>query len=51
MASAAGPAPRVRPATADDAGAVARLLALLGYPCAREEAAERIAVIAADLRS
>ena len=50
MASAAGPAPRVRPATADDAGAVARLLAQLGYPCAREEAAERIAVIAADPR-
>lgn len=50
MASVAGPAPRVRPAAAGDSETVARLLALLGYPCAHDEAAERIAVIAADPR-
>ena len=42
--------PRVRPAELGDASDVARLLTLLGYPCERDEAAERIAVIAQDRR-
>jgi len=46
----AGPEPRIRPAEPGDASDVARLLTLLGYPCDRDEAAERIAVIAHDRR-
>lgn len=42
--------PRVRPAELGDASDVARLLIFLGYPCSRDEAAERIAVIAHDPR-
>jgi len=46
----AGPEPRIRPAEPGDASDVARLLSLLGYPCDRDEAAERIAAIAHDRR-
>jgi len=46
----AGSPPAVRAAEAGDAGDVARLLDLLGYPCSRDEAAERISVIAHDPR-
>ena len=35
-------APIIRPAGADDAGELAQLLGVLGYPCSRDEAAERI---------
>jgi GNAT superfamily N-acetyltransferase len=41
---------RVRPAAVGDASDVARLLDHLGYPCSREEAAERIAVVMSDAR-
>ena len=40
----------MRAAAAGDAGDVARLLAILGYPCSDAEAAERIDVIARDPR-
>ena len=40
----------VRQAGAGDAADVAGLLDALGYPCTREEAAERIAVVQADRR-
>lgn len=42
--------PRIRAAETGDAGDVARLLDLLGYPCDPDEAAERISVIAHDQR-
>lgn len=53
MARAAGSADtsiRVRPAELGDASDVARLLGELGYPCSRDEAAERIAVVRHDPR-
>ncbi|MFN3842921.1 MAG: GNAT family N-acetyltransferase [Rehaibacterium terrae] len=40
--------PVLRPATPADAGAVAALLEALGYPCSREDAAQRIAVVEDD---
>lgn len=40
--------PLLRPATPADAAAVATLLEALGYPCSREDAAERIAVVEDD---
>lgn len=50
--SAASPetAPWVRTAEIGDASDVAGLLETLGYPCTRDEAAERIAMIIADPR-
>ncbi|MBU8975671.1 GNAT family N-acetyltransferase [Lysobacter sp. FW306-1B-D06B] len=42
--------PRVRSAELGDASDVARLLGVLGYPCTRDEAAERIAVVRHDPR-
>ncbi|BDU15449.1 GNAT family N-acetyltransferase [Lysobacter auxotrophicus] len=41
---------RVRQAELGDASDVARLLGELGYPCSRDEAAERIAVVRHDPR-
>ena len=49
-ATSAETAPRVRPAELGDAHDVARLLGDLGYPCNRDEAAERIAVVRHDPR-
>jgi GNAT superfamily N-acetyltransferase len=43
-------APRVRAAAIGDASDVAILLDALGYPCSRDEAAERIAFILGDAR-
>ncbi|HEY0503264.1 MAG TPA: GNAT family N-acetyltransferase [Lysobacter sp.] len=43
-------APRIRPAELGDASDVARLLGELGYPCSRDEAAERISVVRHDPR-
>lgn len=40
--------PLMREAVASDAGAVAKLLDALGYPCTREEAAARIEAVALD---
>lgn len=40
--------PLLRPVTQADAAAVAALLDALGYPCSREDAAERIAVVEDD---
>jgi GNAT superfamily N-acetyltransferase len=40
----------LRPARASDAGAVAKLLGELGYPCTREDASARIAVVLDDTR-
>jgi GNAT superfamily N-acetyltransferase len=42
--------PRVRSAELGDASDVARLLGELGYPCSRDEAAERISVVRHDPR-
>lgn len=50
IADSADTAPQVRPAELGDASDVARLLDVLGYPCSRDEAAERIAVILGDRR-
>lgn len=52
MARAAAPArePRIRAAATGDAYDVALLLEALGYPCTRDEAAERIAVVLGDPR-
>jgi GNAT superfamily N-acetyltransferase len=47
--SAAGE-PRIRAAAIGDASDVARLLEALGYPCDRDDAAERIAVVLGDPR-
>jgi len=47
--SAAGE-PRIRAAAIGDASDVARLLDALGYPCSRDEAAERIAFVLGDQR-
>lgn len=44
------PPPRIRAAAIGDASDVARLLDLLGYPCTRDEAAERIATVLGDPR-
>jgi ribosomal protein S18 acetylase RimI-like enzyme len=41
---------RIRDARIGDAADVARLLDLLGYPCDRDEAAERIAAVLGDQR-
>ncbi|AXK70871.1 GNAT family N-acetyltransferase [Lysobacter sp. TY2-98] len=41
---------RVRDARIGDASDVARLLEILGYPCSRDEAAERITFVLADPR-
>ncbi len=41
---------RVRDAHTGDASDVARLLDALGYPCSRDEAAERIAAVLGDPR-
>lgn len=49
-AAGAGPGAWVRQAGAGDAGDVAALLDALGYPCSRDEAAERIALVLADRR-
>ncbi|UHQ22712.1 GNAT family N-acetyltransferase [Lysobacter sp. 5GHs7-4] len=49
-APSAETAPRVRSAELGDAHDVARLLGDLGYPCNRDEAAERIAVVRHDPR-
>ena len=43
-------APRIRAAATGDASDVALLLEALGYPCSRDEAAERIAVVLGDPR-
>ena len=40
--------PLMRKAVASDAGAVAKLLDALGYPCSREEAVERIKAVSQD---
>src|SRR5690606_30886747 len=50
VATRAAGTTRVRPAAVGDASDVARLLGLLGYPCADDEAAERIAHVIADRR-
>lgn len=50
VAASADTAPRVRSAELGDAGDVAALLEILGYPCTRDEAAERIAAILGDAR-
>ena len=50
QASPAGPDGWVRQAGTGDAGDVAGLLDALGYPCSRDEAAERIALVQADRR-
>lgn len=50
QAAAAGPDAWVRQAGPGDAGDVAALLDALGYPCSRDEAAERIALVQADRR-
>lgn len=42
--------PRIRAAATGDASDVALLLDMLGYPCSRDEAAERIAFILGDPR-
>jgi ribosomal protein S18 acetylase RimI-like enzyme len=42
--------PRIRAAAIGDASDVARLLEALGYPCDRDDAAERIAVVLGDQR-
>ncbi len=42
--------PKVRPAATGDASDVACLFGDLGYPCTREEAAERIAMVLGDPR-
>lgn len=42
--------PRVRDARIGDASDVAALLETLGYPCSRDEAADRIAMVLADPR-
>ncbi|RNF84382.1 GNAT family N-acetyltransferase [Montanilutibacter psychrotolerans] len=42
--------PRIRAAATGDASDVAELLGLLGYPCTRDEAAERIAIVLGDPR-
>jgi N-acetylglutamate synthase-like GNAT family acetyltransferase len=44
------PATRIRPARIGDASDVARLLDQLGYPCTRDEAAERIVTVLGDPR-
>ncbi|MFC3551452.1 GNAT family N-acetyltransferase [Lysobacter cavernae] len=49
-AASAGTAPRVRAAELGDASDVARLLGELGYPCSRDEAAERITLVRHDPR-
>ncbi|TBR10091.1 MAG: GNAT family N-acetyltransferase [Lysobacter sp.] len=41
---------RIRDARIGDASDVARLLEALGYPCTRDEAAERISLVLADPR-
>lgn len=51
MADSAGPVRGswlIRPAQAQDAAGVAALLGELGYPCEREEAAERLHALAED---
>lgn len=50
VAGSADTEARVRPAELGDASDVARLLGELGYPCSRDEAAERIAVVRHDPR-
>ncbi|MEI2453939.1 global regulator CLP-associated N-acetyltransferase [Lysobacter firmicutimachus] len=50
VAPSAETAPRVRLAELGDASDVAELLSQLGYPCTRDEAAERIAVLRDDPR-
>lgn len=42
--------PSIRAAATGDASDVASLLEILGYPCSRDEAAERIAVVLGDPR-
>ena len=48
--AAAGTDAWVRQAGTGDAGDVATLLGILGYPCTRDEAAERIALVQSDRR-
>lgn len=48
--AAAGADAWVRQAGTGDAGDVAALLEILGYPCTRDEAAERIALVQSDRR-
>ena len=51
MSASASFAPvRIRAAAIGDASDVARLLEQLGYPCTRDEAAERIATVLGDPR-
>ena len=50
QAAQTGPDAWVRQAGAGDAADVATLLDALGYPCSRDEAAERIALVQADRR-
>jgi GNAT superfamily N-acetyltransferase len=50
VAASPDTAPRVRAAELGDAGDVAHLLDVLGYPCTRDEASERIAIIFRDPR-
>ena len=40
--------PNIRPATADDAGDIARLITALGYPCSRDRMERRLAALGAD---
>ncbi len=42
--------PRIRAAAIGDAGDVAVLLEILGYPCTRDDAADRIAMVLGDPR-
>lgn len=48
--AAAAPSPRIRPAQLGDAEDVGTLLDQLGYPCTRDEAAERISRVLHDPR-
>ena len=50
QAAPAGPDGWVRQAGPGDAGDVAALLDVLGYPCSRDEAADRIALVQGDRR-
>lgn len=48
--AAPNPTPRIRPAQLGDAADVGTLLGQLGYPCTRDEAAERISRVLHDPR-
>jgi GNAT superfamily N-acetyltransferase len=50
LAPQSTPVPSIRAAAIGDASDVAQLLEALGYPCSRDDAAERIAVVLGDPR-